>query len=153
MARASCSRFQSSRRRWSGCARSHCGHESAPEHPVELRRDHRVAGLQDGQELCALRSVAERLAAADAVLDEHLLDRQPLHSGVAADDALLHVQALAFVGLGDGRDVGVAVDVAGGDRGGGVLAGGALAFGRRIEVAREAVGGLEITWAIGEMWD
>ena len=33
-----------------------------------------------------------------------------VHLGVAGDGALLHVEAFAFVGLGDGDDAGVAVN-------------------------------------------
>ena len=55
----------------------------------------------------------------DTTLDEHLVELQALHRGVAADHPLLHVEAFALVGLGDGVDAGIAVDVAGGGRGGG----------------------------------
>jgi len=42
----------------------------------------------------------------DAALDEHLLDRPARHGGVATDDALLGVEALTLVGLGDSADPG-----------------------------------------------
>ena len=50
-----------------------------------------------------------------AALDEYPypLDHGTVHLGVAGDGALLHVEAFAFVGLGDGDDPGVAECAAG----------------------------------------
>ena len=59
-------------------------------------------GCSDGQQRRALRPVAERLGSRHAAFDEHLVDRQAVHLGVAGDDALLHVEAFALVGLHDG---------------------------------------------------
>ena len=52
-----------------------------------------------------------------AALDEYPLDRGTVHLGVAGDGALLHVEAFAFVGLGDGDDAGVAVNPTRGAKG------------------------------------
>jgi hypothetical protein len=63
-----------------------------------------LAGLQDGQQRRALGTVAERLGSRHAALDEHPLDCQAIHLGVAGNHPLLDVEALALVGLLDGRD-------------------------------------------------
>ena len=53
-----------------------------------------------------------------AALDEYPLDRGTVHLGVAGDGGLLHVEAFAFVGLGDGDDdAGVAVNPTRGAKG------------------------------------
>jgi integrase len=94
------------------------GIKGRAEHSVELWRDHHVAGPQDGQQPRTLGSVAEGLGSRDAAFNEYSVDHQALHGRIAGDHALLDVEALALVGLLDGRDAGVAVDVAGGGRGG-----------------------------------
>ena len=99
-------------------------------------------GFRTAEQRRALRPVAERLGARDAALDEHLVDRQAVHLGVAGDDALLHVEALALVGLLHGGDARVAVAVAGRGRGGGSCrTHGTLVRGRRLQVTGEAIAG------------
>src|SRR3954447_21302504 len=75
------------------------GIEGRPERPVELGGDHRVAGLQGGHQLAAGRALGQGHAAAHALLDEHPLDAEPLHKGVALDLPALHVEAQALLGL------------------------------------------------------
>ena len=76
---------------------------------------------------------AEGLGSRDAALQEHSLDGETVHLGVAGNRPLLHLQALALFGLLQGADAAVAVDAAGEGRGGG-LAGGDLTRGRRVQV-------------------
>ena len=65
-----------------------------------------------------------------------------MHLGVAGDDALLHVEALALVGLLHGGDAGVAVEWPVRGRGGGSCrTHGTLVRGRRLQVTGEAIAG------------
>ena len=112
--------------------------EGGAEHAVELGRDDDVAGPQNGQQRGALLAIRERLAARDAALDVHVVDRQPLHLRVAGDLPLLHVEAFALVGLPHGRDAAIAVDAAGRGRWRGDGEGGTFALGRWREVLGEA---------------
>ena len=66
-----------------------------------------------GEQRRAVGAVAKGLGSQDAALDEHALDREAVHLGVAGNGALLHVEALTLVGLGDSADPSVAECAAG----------------------------------------
>ena len=111
--------------------------EGGSEHAVELRGDDGIAGLQRCDEGGSLRPLVEGLGTGDAAFDEDMLEAQSVHLGVAGKLPLLNVQALAFIGLGDGGDAAIAVDSAGWRAGG---ERGLLPLGGGLEVFAEVLG-------------
>ena len=86
------------------------GIQGRTEHAIQLRGDHHVAGFQHREQGSAFRAVAERHGAGHPAFDEHPVHGQAEHERVTGDGPLLHVEALAFLGLPGCADPCVSVD-------------------------------------------
>jgi hypothetical protein len=83
---------------------------TASEQAIKLGRNDDVALLQPSEQRPAFLSLSHRHRAGDALLDHGLIERQPVHVGIALDLPALDVEAFAFVGLPQRRNPAISVN-------------------------------------------